>query len=394
MRAIRIIFVCVLGIAVFCVMAAAQDVPGVTEDTILIGTSGPQTGPASAYGEFNRSMGVYFKAINDEGGVNGRKIELINLDDGYYPPNALANVKRLVEEDEVFAIMGVVGAANVEAVKEYIDESDVPWLAIMAGNRGASEPPLDNVYGGAPQYYLTSQVLTRYAVEELGIEKIGVFYQSDAFGEEGKAGVEKVLSELGLEETVAVPFEVSDTDFSTHALTMLESGAEAVVLYSTAKHAALFIEACANLGYEPQWMGNFSLSAHVMFDLLGDKWDGAIVVSYIPDPRGDSEEAIWYRAQLEKYGETEADRSVGNLTMAGFFYGEYLVEALKRAEEPLTRESLMKALDSFDHVSGMFIHDATFTPEDRRGQTSFYLMQADTEANKLVRITDWIYPAE
>ena len=395
MRAIRIIFVCVLVVAVFSAVALAQEeVPGVTEDTILIGTTGPQTGPANAWGAVQRAMWTYFQALNEAGGINGRKLELIILDDGYYPPNALANVKRLVEEEEVFAIVGVLGAANAEAVKEYLDESDVPWMGIIAGHRGISEPPIDNAYVGYPQYYLGSQALTYYAVEELGIEKIGVFYQNDEFGGDGKAGAEKALEDLGLEVVEAVPYEVSDTDFSNHALTMMESGAEAVVLYGTAKHCALFVGSCAALGYLPQWLGTSAISDPVMISLLGEAWDGAIVANFAPNPQDDSEASVWYREQLEKYAEGEADTAPGTFTVAGFYFAEYLVEALKRAEEPLTRESLIDALDSFENVTGMFIHDVTYTDEDHRGQVTFYLMQADAEAGELVKITDWIYPRE
>lgn len=393
MKALKFFFVFALLLGLMVAVSSAEEVPGVTDDEILIGTTGPQTGPASAWGAVQRAIETYFKALNDMGGINGRMLTLINLDDQYYPPNALANVKKLIEDDGVFCIVGVLGAGNVEAVKEYMAESGVPWIGVIGGNRGISEPPISNAFVGYPQYFLGAQVLVNYAVDELELTKIGVFYQNDEFGGDGLAGAEKAATDNGLELVVTVPFELADTDFSTHALMMMESGAEAVVIYGTAKHSALFVGACAALGYMPQWLGTSAISDPVMITLLGEAWDGAIVVNFAPNPQGDSEGAIWYREMLEEFAEGETDTAVGTFTMAGFYFAEYLVEGLKRAEEPLTRESLIDAMHTFDGVTGLFIHDVTYTPTDHRGQVSFYLMKANASEGKLETITDWAYPA-
>lgn len=395
MKTLKVFLIFALALGLMISVASAEDVPGVTEDSILIGTTGPLSGPANAWGAVQRSMWTYFQAINEMGGINGRKLELVILDDGYYPPNAIANVKKLIEEEEVFAIVGVLGAANVEAVKDYIDESDVPWVGIIGGNRSISDPPIDNAFVGYPQYYLGAQILVKHAVKELGLKKIGVFYQNDEFGGEGLAGAEVAADKLrfrGAEIVARVSYEATDTDLSGQALAMMESGAEAVVIYSTARHAAMFVGACAALGFMPQWLGTSAISDPVMIKLLGDAWDGAIVVNFAINPQGDSEGAVWYREQLEKYAKSETDRAVGTFTAAGFYFAEYLVEGLKRAEEPLTRESLIDAMHTFKHVDGMFIHDVTYTPKDHRGQISFYLMKAISAEGRLVEITDWQYP--
>lgn len=377
-----------------CEPKPVEEVPGVTDTEILIGTTGPLTGPANAWGAVQRAMDTYFKAINADGGINGRMLKIVILDDGYVPPNALSNIKKLVEEEKVFAIVGVLGAANVEAVKDYIDESGVPWVGIIGGNRSISDPPIDNAFGGYPQYYLGAQALVNYAAKDLDVKTVGVFYQNDEFGGDGLAGAEKACEENGLELVAKVPYEVSDTDFSTHALKMKEANPDAVVIYSTARHAALFVGTCAKLEFLPQWLGTSAISDPVMIRLLGKAWDGAIVANFAPNPQGDSEGAVWYREMLEKYAESDVDKAVGTFTAAGFYFAEYLVEGLKRVKGPLTRESLMKSMNSFKSVSGLFIHDVTYTKKDHRGQTSFYLMKANAETGKLEDITGWLYPAD
>jgi branched-chain amino acid transport system substrate-binding protein len=393
MKTIRLLTVFALIFGLMATVAIAED-PGITKDEILIGTTGPLTGPANAWGAVQRAIETYFKAINAEGGINGRKLRLIILDDGYSPPNALTNVKRLIEEEKVFAIVGVLGAANVEAVKDYIDKSDVPWIGIIGGNRTISEPPIDNAFVGYPQYFLGSQVLVNYAVKELGIKTVGVFYQNDEFGGDGLAGAEKACKDNGIELVAKVPYEVSDTDFSTHALMMKQKNPDAVVIYGTARHAALFVGTCAKMGFLPQWLGTSAISDPVMIKLLGKAWDGAIVANFAPNPQGDTEGAKWYREILEKYAESDVDKAVGTFTMAGFYFGEYLVEGLKNVKGPLTRKALIKSMDSFKNVNGKFIHDVTYTKKDHRGQISFFLMKANAETGKLETISEWLYPAD
>lgn len=380
-----------------CAEKPAGETPGAVEgavapgETILIGTSGPQTGPVSTLGIIQRSMKTYFDAINAEGGINGRKIELIILDDAYDPSKTEANVIRLIENDKVFAIVGVLGAANIGAVIDYIDESDVPWVGLIAGNRAPSTPPRDNVFVGSPEHYFEAKILTNYIVEELGIEKIGLLYQNDAFGKEGLAGATEAAEKLGIELLASVPYEMMDTDFSAHALTMMESGAKAVILYGHTPKISLFVKAANALDYKPVYVGSTTVNDTKMFDLTGDAWDGALVGSYIPDPFGDTDAAKWYREALDKYA-NEADKVVGSMSLKGFYYADFLVEGLKRTEEPLTRENFIKTMDSFKDVDGRFIHGVTYGPESHGGPNSFCIMMADYGTKSYVKISDWLSP--
>lgn len=383
-----------LMVAGAAVVASAQDVPGVTEDTILLGTSGPMTGPANAVGTVIRSMETYFNAVNAEGGINGRRIELIILDDAYDPAKAQANVRKLIEDDQVFAVVGVLGASIVESVIDYIDTSDVPWVGLISGSRKPSMPPRDNVFVGSPEHYWEAHVLYNYAVDEGGFENVGIFYQNDEYGSEGLAGAEDAAALKGMELVSEVPYELFDTDFSTHALKMMQSGADAVLLYGNARFVSAFVKACEALGYTPQYFGSTPISGAEMFDLAGAAWDGALVTTYTPDPFGDDDAAVWYREAIEKYAESDADRIVSTSTMKGFYYADFVVEGLKRAEEPLTRESFMAAMNSMDNVDGRFVHGVTYNDEKRNGPSSFYILKVDYENKTFVRVTDWLTPED
>jgi len=390
----------ILTLAVLLVMAgaaaiaSAQDVPGVTEDTILLGTSGPMTGPANAVGTVIRSMETYFNAINAESGINGRQIELIILDDAYDPAKAQANVRKLIEDEQVFAVVGVLGASIVESVIDYIDASDVPWVGLISGSRKPSTPPRDNVFVGSPEHYWEAHVLYNYAVDEGEFENIGIFYQNDEYGAEGLAGAGDAAALKEMELAAEVPYEMFDTDFSTHALKMMQSEADAVLLYGNARFVSAFVKACEALGYSPQYFGSTPISGAELFDLVGAAWDGALVTTYTPDPFGDDDAAVWYRDAIEKYAENDSDRIVSTSTMKGFYYADFVVEGLMRAEEPLTRESFIAAMNSMDGVDGRFAHGITYNDNRRNGPSSFYILRADYENKTFERVTDWLTPED
>lgn len=397
MLPILIIAIIFLAAIFSCAEKPTGEVPEVVEsavlpgETILIGTSGPQTGPVSTLGIIQRSMKTYFDAVNAEGGINGRKIELIILDDAYDSSKTQANVIKLIEDEKVFAIVGILGAANIGAVIDYIDRSDVPWVGLIAGNRAPSTPPRDNVFVGSPEHYFEAKILTNYIVDELKVKKIGILYQNDAFGKEGLTGAREAAEKSGISLVAEVPYEVMDTDFSAHALSMMNSGAEAVLIYGHTTKVSLFVKASSALDYKPIYVGSTTVNDTKMFELVGEAWDGAMVGAYNPDPFGDSDAAKWYREALNKYA-SKTDNVVGSMSMKGFYYADFLVEGLKRTEEPLTRVNFIKTMNSFKNVDGRFIHDVTYTSENHGGPNSFCIMKADNETKSYKKITDWLFP--
>src|SRR5512132_83564 len=173
-------------------------VPGVTDTEVVIGSWGPQDGPAGAYGAIDRTIDAYFKMVNDSGGVNGRKIRFIYENDSYQPAKTVAAVKKLVEEDKVFALVGGLGTAQNAAVMDYIVQNNVPHVWPATGTTALAVPLKKNIYAGQLNYTTEATLATQYALDTMGTKKIAVFDQNDAFGQEGLDAVQAELKKRGL----------------------------------------------------------------------------------------------------------------------------------------------------------------------------------------------------
>ena len=172
---------------------AQSKVPGVTDTTIKLGSYGPLSGPAAAWGVVLHGMNAYFKHINEKGGVHGRKIEFIYRDDQYNPSKTPAIVRELVEKENVFALVGGIGTANGRSVADYLQEKGVIHFTPSSGDKSWSVPGYRNVYTAFPRYVTEAQILGSYAVKDLKAKKVGVLYQDDDFGKQGLEGVKKGL---------------------------------------------------------------------------------------------------------------------------------------------------------------------------------------------------------
>lgn len=362
--------------------------PGITDTTITIGTWGPQTGSAAAYGLTGKGMDAYVQYINEQGGINGRKIEFKFYDDAYQPAKAVAAAKKLVEEDNVFAIVGTIGTASNLAPRDYLIEKGVPVLSLGTGSSVFTDPVVKTYFAIQPNYRAEGRLLTKYTVEELGKEKIGVLYQNDDFGKDNLAGVEDYLKGAGLEIAVSVPYAPQDVDFSTAAIKFKEAGVDAVILCTFPKAAASLANELKKLDVGAQLVANSSSGsdANVMFELAGDAWEGAITINYGPNPNDDTPAMKTFREAMKKAYPAESENST--FAMRGFAAMDVLLEALRRTGDDLTRENLIKELESFDDWSGDYAEHITYTPEDHRGTSMMYIMQAKDGAN--VKITDYL----
>ena len=183
-----------------------------------------------------------------------------------------------------------------------------------------------------------------------------------------------------------VSYELSDTDLSSQALKLKSSGAEVVILWSTAKHAATLLKESAKVAYKPQFLATSTLSDPILFKLAGDAWNGTIIANWMPMVTDDANEGIkLYKEALAKFAPNQV---IGNFTLAGFILAEPLVEGLRRAGRDLTTDSLIAALEGIEHFNGKFVHDLTFSREDRQGLDSIYFIQAKN--GKLAKISDWL----
>lgn len=369
---------------------AAGDATGVTDNEIVIGSWGPLTGPAALWGNIVKGTDAYFKMINEEGGINGRQIKFVFKDDAYDPSKTVPAVRELVQQDEVFAVAGGIGTAPCMAVAGFLEESQVPWVNPMTGATHWTQPPKDNIFSVFPLYFDEAQILTDYAVNELEAQKVGIVYVNDDFGKSGLIGVQHKLKEFGMEVAAALPVEVTDTDLSSHVARLQESGAEAVFLWLTPRHAAIILGASAVVGFQPHWMASLVLSdMSLMHNITKGAWEGVYFTnaSEILATDASNPQLMKYKAAFAKH--YPEDRW-GTFASIGFVLNELMVEGLKRAGEDLTRESFLAALAGINDIELTGGIPVAMSTDKHLGNRSVCIMrcQSATAAERMTEVTN------
>lgn len=383
----------VLGTLVAGAAVASAAERGITPDEVIIGTSTPLSGPAAPWGATALGAEAYIQYLNEQGGIHGRRIRFEIRDDAYLPPRAVANVRELVDRVGVFAIVGLIGTANALAVRDYIVNNQVLWITPTADAQlWVGYPHTRYLFVTYPNYFHEAVILGRYAIDHLGARTLAVFYQNDDYGKTGLAGVEKAVRDSGGKARLvaAVPYELTETDLSSHALRLRQSGAEALVLYATPRHGAMIAGEIAKIGYRPHRLATFTLADPVMATLAGPAWEGTIVPAFFnfpgTDPQVDRVLAIITQRR------PELARTPFN-ALAGVAFLEPFLEGLRRAGRELTRERFVQAMESIQGWDGELLRGVTFGPGRRQGIDAIFLAQY--RGGKPQRLTDWItYPVE
>ncbi len=374
---------------------AQTKVPGVTDTEVVIGVTTPLSGPAAAWGNTGVAMEAWAKYVNDQGGVYGRKIRVVLKDDGYQPGRAVANLTEM--KDSVFAVVGLLGSAVLNAAKDDVAEYKIPVIYPYGNPQIWARQPREKlryVFVAYPDYNDEGELLVTHAANKLGSKKIAVFFQNDEYGKGGLEAVKRGVRGLGGKASVVaeVPYEVSDREMGTHALKLKDSGADTVILYPTVTHGANVIKEMAKIGYRPKLVASFPLGDHItMFRLLGELWEGA-----------------HYTAFGAVRGEPEADRVIDillkyepklagkeNFGLAGAIPMILTVEGLKRAGRNLTRESFIEAMETIrDFSPEKLTAPITFGPNRHHGLNAVRLMRAEKASeNRVVPVTGYqIFP--
>jgi len=375
----------------FATPALAQRAPGVTDGEIAIGITTPLSGPAAAWGNTAVAAEAWARHVNEQGGVNGRKLRVEIRDDGYNPTRAVGNLKEM--HDKVFMNVGLLGSAILNAAKDFPHENKFP-LVNPYGNPAiwARQPKekLRYVFVNYPDYADEAEFLVTQAANRIGAKKIAVFYQNDDYGKGGLEGVRRGAKSLGGKVAVAteLPYELTDRELGTHALKLKDSGADAVILYSTITHGANLVKEMAKVGYKPKLVASFPLGDHlIMFRLLGPLWEGA-----------------YYSALGAVAGEPEADKVIDvvtriepklkgkeNTALAGASAMMLAVEGLKRAGKNLTRESFVEAMENVKSFTAEGLTaPITFGPNRRHGLNAVRLMRAESaDKTKVSQVTGY-----
>lgn len=368
-----------------CIKKTDESRRGITDTIIKIGQWGPQSGPAGLWGAIAKGTGLYFKIINEEGGINGRKIEYYLRDDNYVPARTREEVKKLVEDRAVFGFVGGVGTSTGMTVKKYLDEKKVPWIAPSSGSYRWGYPPTKYLFSFFPLYHTESAILVDYAVKELGKKRIAVFYQNDEYGKFGLYGAEVALEKLGLKVVESVSIESTDSDLSSQAMKLKNSDADAVILWVIPKHAGTILGEAAKIGFKPQFMVPSTLSdMAIMHKVTRGLWKNVIYTAFVEPP--DSRHPLMkkYREAQKKYAPGE---QWGIFYYMGIMFAEPMVEALRRCGRDLTVESFVNAMESLQNFQGIG-PKISFGPNIRQGSNSVFLNKCLSETKSL-KLTDW-----
>ena len=321
---------------------------GASDTEIKIGNIMPYSGPASAYGVIGKTEEAYFKKINAEGGINGRKINFITYDDGYSPPKTVEQARKLVESDEALIVFNPLGTPPNSAIQKYLNSKKVPQLFVATGATKWNDPKnFPWTMGWQPNYQSETQIYAKYILKNYPNAKIGVLYQNDDYGKDYLKGFKdglgaKAASMIVLEES----YEVSEPTIDSHIVKLKAAGADVFMNITTPKFAAQAIKKNGEIGWKPvHFLNNVSASIGSVIKPAGFENAQDIISSqYLKDPtdaqwKSDAGMKAWNEF-LDKYY-PEANRADASV-MYGYTVAQGLVHVLKNCGDDLTRENVMK----------------------------------------------------
>ena len=368
---------------------------GLTDTEIHIAQWGPQTGPAAPWGSVARGTGDYFKMINAEGGINGRKIVYHMFDDAYNPAKTKAGVKELQEGTGIFAWASGVGTSPGLAVRDYITSRKIPWVGPATGSSHWIDPPNKYLFAVYPLYYIEAKALVRLGVEKMGFERVAIAYQNDDYGKNGLEAARKELIAHGMKLVAEVPVELKDQDMKAHVMKLRQAKADMVLLWVGPVHAVRIIGTSKAMKFAPQFMStstcsDFPLLMHISKGLF----QGVIATAFGELP--DSTSPLMQKYKKDAYEQFAAKgERWGMFYYAGILFVEPMIEGLKRAGRNLTREGLVTALESlkgFKGIGGEISYDI-FNPRNgyasRGGMKEVYIIQC-MEGGKAKKLSDWM----
>lgn len=321
---------------------------GVTATEIKLGQTQPYSGPASAYGAVGRAEVAFFQMVNEQGGINGRKINLISLDDGYNPAKTVEMTRRLVESDEVLAIFASLGTAPNSAIVKYLQQKGVPNLFISSGaSKWGNHVEYPLAMAAPPSYRIEGTIYGRYILAQKPDAKIAILWQNDDLGKDYIAGLKDALG-TSYEKMVvsSVSYEVTDATIDTQAVIMKGSGADVLVTAATPKFAAQIIRKAYDINWKPMhFLTNVAISVSaVMVPAGAEKGIGIMTAAYFKDPNDptwkDDAGMKEFRAFMAKYMPSSDVGDAAYLT--GFGWAYMMRQALKQCGDDLSRENLMR----------------------------------------------------
>jgi ABC-type branched-subunit amino acid transport system substrate-binding protein len=335
--------------------ARAENAPGVTGTEILFGQTMPYSGPASSYGTIGKAADAYFAMINDQGGINGRKLRMLSLDDGYSPPKTVELTRRMIEEDKVAFLFNTLGTPTTNATRKYINGKKVPHLFIASGaTQFGDREHYPWSLGWQPTYQIEGHIYAKHILQTAPDAKVGVLYQGDDSGRDYFKGIKDGLGDLADKMIVATAtYEVSDPTVDSQVLTLRDKGADVLFMTGIPKFNAMAIRKTFDINWKPR---NFYISstgssvATAIVPAGVDKAVGVMTASYLKDPTDKQWSAdpgyMEWLAWLDKYY-PGADRTDVN-NVYGYTTAQTLVATLKQCGNDLSRENILRQATNLD----------------------------------------------
>ncbi|MDC0335293.1 ABC transporter substrate-binding protein [Pseudodesulfovibrio sp.] len=369
--------------------ATHRATPGVTDTEIRLGSSLALTGHAGYLGtQTLRGAEAYIRHVNESGGVHGRTITIKAMDDSYDPPRCLANTQKFIINNDVFALFCYVGTPTTIKVLPLVEEAKIPLIGMFTGANALREPFNRYVVNIRASYYQETEAAVSHLVKDLGISKIAVFYQYDAYGFDGLIGTELALKQYNLEPVARGSYIRGTQNVEEGLDKICSSGAEAVVMVGTYGACAKFIRLAQIKDFDPIFYNVSFVGAEELARRIGDSSTTVLMSQVVPPPATERgapmEGAEEYVELLNRHFPGETPSFVG---LEGFLNARIMVEGLEKTGRNLTREGLIDAIESirdFELGPGISI---TYGPHDRQGLDQVHFTRL--EHGRFVPFSDW-----
>jgi branched-chain amino acid transport system substrate-binding protein len=363
---------------------------GVTADTITFGQAAVLEGPASALGlGMQQGLNAAFNEANAKGGVHGRKIKLISVNDGYEPDRAITATKKLIEEDKVFALIGPVGTPTSAAAQPIATAAKVPFIGAFTGAGFLRNAKLENVINVRASYDAETEAWVKHLTEDLKVSKIAIFYQDDAFGRAGLSGFKKAMDKRSMAIAAEATYERNTVAVKSGVLAMKQAAPEAVVIVGAYKPVAEFIKLSRKVGFNPVFVNISFVGANALAKELGPEGKGVIVSQVVPFPGDASLKVVADYQAAMKAADPKAEPEF--VSLEGYLTGRLAIAALEKAGKDVTREGLLKAIKDtgkFD-IGGL---PMTFSAEKNEGLDKVWMTIIEADGSfkpieKMVKVS-------
>ena len=395
----KILLIVLIAAMVFSVgFSAENSTNGITDDSVKIGSFQALSGALAFIGvSMNKGMEAYFNWVNENGGVHGRTIDLIAVDDQFVPSKTVIEVKRLVEQDKVFSIVGGLGTPGCLAVMDYLNEGGVPFVYQGSGSSLLAIPPKEYIFSVQPNYSIEAPIVGKYLTEVAKKKRIGMIYRAAEDGKEAYGALRAYLEESGKEDFLvrAIAVDPAQTSFDNEIIKMMQSGVDAVYLLTFTDQTPNILKQSRDYGFEPLFVACYPNADPKVIQLTDGAAEGLEVMAWVDLGDTESETFIKY---LEIFQATYPDEIPDAYAAAGFIAAELFTEGLERAGENPTRESLVKGLESMNGWQGIITPIITYYPFDpdnekaRLGLNAMYILRV--EGDQMLKAVDWVKMGE